>query len=102
MDPFAANRTLAAIRTMFNWAISRSLLEINPCSHVKPPGQETRRERTLTAAEMQELWPVFAGIGYPFGPYFQIALLTAQRRSEVAGYALGLRRPGGRHMDAGE
>jgi integrase len=82
--PIAANRVLAAVRAMLNWALRRGMIEVNPCALVERPGEETRRERTLTAAEIQELWAAFTSQGHPFGPYFQIALLTGQRRTEVA------------------
>ena len=83
--PVAANRVLAAVRSLFNWAISRDLIQANPCAMVKPPGEETRRERTLAADEIYELWPVFESLSYPFGAFLRMALLTGQRRSEVAG-----------------
>lgn len=83
--PIAANRVLAAVRAMFNWALRRGIVEANPCALVEQPGEETRRERTLSADEIRELWPLFQSAGYPFGAFFQIALLTGQRRSEVAG-----------------
>lgn len=83
--PIAANRTLAALRSMMNWCLRRGMIDANPCALVEPPGEETRRERILTAAEIQELWPLFAGAGHPFGDFFRVALLTGQRRSEVAG-----------------
>ncbi len=82
--PIAANRVLAAVRAMFNWALRRGLVEVNPCTLVERPGEEASRERILSAAEMQELWLAFAGQGHPFGPFFQIALLTGQRRTEIA------------------
>ncbi len=83
--PVAANRVLAAVRAMFNWALRRGMVEVNPCALIEQPGEETRRERTLTAAEIRELWPLFGAAGYPFGAFFQMALLTGQRRGEVAG-----------------
>ena len=83
--PIAANRVLAAVRALFNWAIRRGITEINPCALVERPGHETPRERVLSADELRELWPQFQALGYPFGPFHLLALLTAQRRSEVAG-----------------
>jgi integrase len=82
--PIAANRVLAAVRALFNWAIRRGLLEVNPCALVDRPGNEEARERTLTAAEIKELWPHFEALVYPFGPFFQMCLITGQRRTEVA------------------
>ena len=38
----------------------------------------------LTDDELRLLWPVLEGLGYPFGPWLQILLLTGQRRDEAA------------------
>jgi integrase len=83
--PIAANRTLAAVRAMFNWALRRGLVDANPAGLLDRPGAETRRERTLTGDELRVLWPQFAKLGFPFGDFFALALITGQRRDEVAG-----------------
>jgi integrase len=83
--PIAANRTLAAISTMFNWALRRGLIEASPAALAEKPGLERRRERVLEAAELKTLWEACEGLGYPVGRFFQMALLTGQRREEVAG-----------------
>ena len=54
--PVAANRTLAVVRKMFNWAIDRDILVTNPCSRVKAPGKEHERERVLKDGEVRSLW----------------------------------------------
>ena len=83
--PIAANRTLAAVRALFNWALRRGIVESVPTAQVDRPGEEQQRDRTLSAEELRSVWAAAAGMGYPFGPFFQLALLTAQRREEVAG-----------------
>ena len=82
--PVLANRVLAAVRAMFNWAIRRGIVDASPATLVERPAEEKARERTLCAEEIAVLWPLFAGLGYPFGPFFQAALATGQRRDEVA------------------
>ena len=82
--PVAANRVLAAVRALFNWSIRRGLVEVNPCALVDRPGSEAARERTLTAEEVKELWLHFESLGYPFGAFFRMCLITGQRRTEVA------------------
>jgi hypothetical protein len=47
--PIQANRTLACIRKMFNFALQRDLVESNPCALVKASGKEHRRDRILSA-----------------------------------------------------
>lgn len=79
-----ANRILASVRAMFNWAVRRGLLDASPATLVERPTVEKPRERTLGAEEMMALWPHFEALGYPFGPFFQLALVTGQRRDEVA------------------
>lgn len=80
-----ANRTLAAMRRMFNWCVDRGLLEASPCDRVRAPTGERSRDRVLTDAELAEVWHASEKIGWPFGPMVQVLMLTAQRRGEVAG-----------------
>jgi integrase len=82
--PIAANRTLSAIRALFNFALRRGIIESTPAALVERPGKETQRERTLAAAEIAAVWSAADTLGYPFGPYFRITLITGQRRDEVA------------------
>lgn len=83
--PIAANRALSALSAMFSWAIREELTQINPCTLVEPPGEERRGERVFSQDELHELWGVLDACGYPFGTFLQVALLTGQRRIEVAG-----------------
>lgn len=79
-----ANRVLAYVRKLFNWCIERGILDTSPAFQVKPPAAEQPRERDLKADEIATLWPAFASLGEPFGPYMQILLILGQRRNEVA------------------
>jgi integrase len=99
--PIAANRVLAAIRKWFGWmggkykggrkAVLKSRLRTAPCVGIEAPGEEKKRDRVLTDAEIKALWAACdkgepdGGIGEPFGPFIKILLLTGQRRGEVAG-----------------
>jgi integrase len=80
-----ANRTLAVGRRMFNFAIERSILEVNPFDHVKPPAAEVKRDRVLSDAELKLIWQASASLGFPFGPFTQLLILLGQRREEIAG-----------------
>jgi integrase len=82
--PIAANRVLAAIRAMFSFALRRGIVDSTPCAVVERPGEETPRDRTLTPEELRAIWAGAGALGFPFGPFFQIAALTGQRRDEVA------------------
>jgi integrase len=82
--PIAANRALAYTRRFFNWLVERSILETSPCDRVKAPSSETDRDRILTHDEIRWLWKATDRLGYPFGPFVRLLLLTGQRRDEVA------------------
>jgi integrase len=83
--PVAANRTLAHVRKLFNWAIDRSIIDSSPCVRITPPGEEKSRDRVLSDHELRLLWMAAQEIGRPFGQLLQMLMLTAQRRDEVAG-----------------
>ena len=80
-----ANRVLAALRRMFNWAIERDLLEASPCANVRAPSQETSRDRVLSDEELGLVLHAAEKLEAPFGPYVRMLTLTLQRRNEVAG-----------------
>jgi integrase len=80
-----ANRVLAALRRMFNWAIERDLMEASPCAQVKAPSQETSRDRVLSDEELRLVLRAAQKLEAPFGPFVHMLTLTLQRRNEVAG-----------------
>ncbi|MBP2302493.1 tyrosine-type recombinase/integrase [Azospirillum picis] len=82
--PVMANRTLAAARKLFNWAIERDIIQASPCDRVKPPGNETERQRVLTDEELRIIWRASGAVKGAFGGFVRICMLTAQRRSETA------------------
>jgi integrase len=82
--PIAANRTLAAVRKLFNWALQRGIIDASPVALVEMPGAERKRERILAPDEIRAVWTGASGLGYPFGSFFHMALATGQRREEIA------------------
>jgi integrase len=78
-----ANRTLARLRHLFNWAVERGRLPASPIVGMKPPTKERARDRTLSDDELRWFWSACETIGWPFGPLVKLLLLTAQRRDEV-------------------
>ena len=81
--PIQANRTLALVRKIFNWAIGRGLVERNPCLMIEAPAKENQRERVLSEDEVRTIWQAFEEIGPVIGGMFKLRLLTAQRGGEV-------------------
>ncbi len=83
--PISANRLLACIRKVFNWAISRDLLDTNPCSQVPAPGIEKRRDRVLTETEIAAFWDGLdsAPMRGEVRTALRLILVTSQRPGEV-------------------
>jgi integrase len=82
--PIAANRVLAHLKTFFRWAVRQDIIENSPAASVERPAKENRRERVLSDRELREVWRRAADLGYPFGDFARLLLMTGQRRSEVA------------------
>lgn len=85
--PVAANRVLAVIRKLFNWAIERDLVDKNPCLQVRAPGKETSRDRVLSLAEVSAFWAGFtpSNMSADVVAAMRLILATAQRPGEVCG-----------------
>ena len=88
--PAMAHLVFAHTRSLFNWAIARSVygLETSPCDRLHPAkliGPKEPRQRVLTDAELAALWRATEILGYPFGPLYRLLLLTGARKNEVAG-----------------
>ena len=97
--PIMANRSLAAIRKMFNWSVDRGLMESNPAAGIKSPAPESKRDRVLSNTEIKSVWDAAGKMDYPFGGFFRLLLITGQRRDEVAGMKMVRDRPGREGLD---
>ena len=80
-----AGRTLAYARAAFRWAEKRGKVQSNPFQGLPIATGSTARERVLSDAELGEVWAAADALGYPFAPFFKLAMLTMQRRAAVAG-----------------
>lgn len=81
--PIYANRVLALVRKIFNFAISRDIVDSNPCAAIPLPAKPKSRDRVLSAGEIRKVWnatqqedPLICGV-------LRLRLLTAQRGGEV-------------------
>ncbi len=85
--PVQANRVLAIVRVMFNFAISRDILDATPVAMVKAPSKENQRDRVLNPDEIRAFWSGLddAPMKKALRLVLKIQLLTAQRRGEVIG-----------------
>jgi integrase len=84
-SPVQANRTLARLKTLFKWALDEELVPADPTARVRKVVKESARDRTLSDDEIRLFWAGCDRLGWPFGPMYQLLLLSAQRRDEVAG-----------------
>jgi integrase len=88
-----ANRTLALIRKMFNYAVDElEIIPVSPCLKIKAPAPENQRDRVLTAEEIRGFWHGLAGEGMKeINPFIKLALklelVTAQRKGEIVSAA---------------
>ena len=87
---YQAHNLLGHIRRLFNWAIARGVygLQHSPCDRLRPRdliGKRAMRTRVLSDDELRVFWRAAAAMRYPWGPFFQLLLVTMQRRGEVAG-----------------
>jgi integrase len=80
-----ANRTLAAVRKLFNWCVARDVIQISPCTLVEPPAPERSRDRILSDDELKLVWKAAESDGWPFGSIVKLMVLTGQREGEIAG-----------------
>ena len=81
--PIAANRNAALIKKLFKWARQKRLIPGNPATDI-PKEKERSRDRTLTDKEIPNFWEACNEKGYPFGPCYQLMLLTGRREGSVS------------------
>jgi integrase len=79
-----ATQTLAIVRKVMNWHASRSDDFVSPVVRgmARTQRSEQARERILTDDELRRIWDANYGV---FGSFVRFLLLTAARRTEVAG-----------------
>jgi integrase len=85
--PIQANRTLAVVRRVFNWAAApdRALVPQahNPCRGLDRPAPERQRERVLSEPELRAIWRALDAEPLRNAALFKLYLLTAQRGGEL-------------------
>jgi integrase len=86
--PYQAHNLLSYIRRFFNWVLGRPVygLQSSPCDRIRPTdaiGPKKKRKRILNEYELRAFWKCTHDMGYPYGPLFQLFLVTGQRESMV-------------------
>jgi integrase len=73
------------LKPFFDWCLDHDFITASPIAEVKRPKPAKMRDRALKGPEIAALWRSADAMGYPFGPFYKLLLLTAQRRDEVSG-----------------
>ncbi len=84
---YQAHIVLSHVKTFFNWCIERGILETSPADRIKPArviGAKQSRSRVLSDDEIRAYWNATGKLGYPYEPFYKLAMLTGQRRAEIA------------------
>jgi integrase len=83
----AARTALGVLRKMFNWGMREELLarSENPATGMEDNlPKKKKKERVLSLDEARLAWRAAESLGYPFGPTYQLILLTGCRPGEWA------------------
>jgi len=84
-SPVTANRVLAVLRKLFNWAAdARGLILVSPCKGIDAPTAESSRDRVLDDDELRVAWAGFDSVGGPLAAIAKLLLLTGARSAEIA------------------
>jgi len=81
----AARTVVGVLRKMINWAIREKQLKRtdNPAIGMEDNlPKKRRKERVLSMEEARLAWRAAESLGYPFGPVYQLILLTGCRPGE--------------------
>lgn len=83
-SPITANRCLALVRKMLNFAIEKDWIDANVASRIEKPGAEGSRDRVLTDDEIRMVWDASAEERPAMCALMRLRLMTAQRGGELA------------------
>ena len=89
--PAQARNLLGTVKRLLSWAVDREAygLSASPAADIKPSkidaiGEKRSRDRALNDEELFALWRAVSRLKYPYGPAYQLLVLTALRLNEVA------------------
>ncbi len=82
--PSEQKHALVALKVFFSWCVRQGYLEHSPCEALRSPRTSASRERTLTTQEAVSVLCRSREAAFPYGTITALALLTGQRRGEIA------------------
>jgi integrase len=87
-----SDRTKATIGGVYRWGMRQRLVKANPCAGIGRRSPTVARTRAPTEAELANLWSAVEGQAGGISPamrlIIKLAIVTGQRRTEVAGARL--------------
>jgi integrase len=92
--PAQARNLLGLTKRLFAWAKDQRIygLVANPCADLRPArliGDKATSDRVLSDDELFALWRTAKRTPYPYGPIYQVLMLTALRLNEAADASWG-------------
>lgn len=85
-SPSMANRTMNVLTRLFNFAVTRDILDQSPCAALSLPSKKGVRERTLSDDEIRAIWFLEnSSMTRANQLAMRLLLATGQRRGEVIG-----------------
>lgn len=86
-SPRQAGKILALVKKMFNFALDREVLEVNPAARLAPP-PAVKKDRVLSVDEIKAVWTGLPSLSAEVirrsvADAFRLQLLTGQRIGEV-------------------
>ncbi len=86
-----ADHTAVYLSAVFNWGIDEELCANNPAHRIRRRGEKIARERVLSDEEIRAVWLALGRdnvkLSADMRALLKTAMLTGQRRAEVAGMA---------------
>jgi integrase len=81
------NKIFKVLQSVFAFAVSRSIIETDPCSDIEVLNEDAQKERIFKADEIKKIWFGLekAKMSESMRSALKFLLLTGQRNGEVAG-----------------
>jgi integrase len=80
----AAHKVREVGKRITSWADNEELIERDPFEGGRNPVRRQERARALSPGEITALWRAWETMGAPLGSFMGFALVTGQRRTEIA------------------
>jgi integrase len=89
--PGLAHNVFGHIRRFYSWLLSQpeyeDLLAVSPCDRIRAKdliGEKKPRQRVLSDDELRAVWAASDKMGYPWGNFYKLLLLTGCRKTEAS------------------